>query len=88
MKKINFVVLGAASAALSPLPGTNFPEFPTKVAPTTAEKDNGNILQAYNQVNSNDVGLYRAFRNGLYVFPTQNFVKAGSNANDVCSVAA
>ena len=34
------------------------------------------------------MGPYRGFRNDLFVFPTQNIIKAGSNASDLSTIAA
>jgi hypothetical protein len=79
---------GANKAALGPLPATTFPKYPTVVTPLATELDNFNVLEAYNQVDGTSAGLYRALRNDLYIFPTQNMVVAGSNTADLCTIGS
>ena len=77
-------LLGAAEAAVGPLPKDNasFPKFATLVTPTAATDWDATMSQVLNGfVKSGTVlsGLYRAYRNDLYVFPTQKVSAKGAS---------
>jgi hypothetical protein len=86
----SFALISAVSSALtpSPIPGSTFPKYPTVVQPKSYELDNDNVTEDYNKVRGNISGLYRAFRNDLYVFPLQHFIAAETGSTDKCSIGS
>lgn len=71
--------MGASSAALCPLPTADYPLHASPAAPSVAGSTlngAGAVLPAYSTVGGTLLGPYRAFRNDLYVFPTQAVAKA------------
>lgn len=66
-------LLGGSQAILGPLPGSDFPKFPTTTNPTGGNVDGDYVKEDYSKsVNGVVHGLYRAYRNALYIFPTQS----------------
>ena len=92
MKFSILVLVGAASAAPSPLPtNTAWPARTGATLVTTGsnQEDNADyITDVYSKVGTVNAGPYRAFRNGLYVFPTQNITKATATPGDKGAVVA
>jgi hypothetical protein len=86
-------LLGVSSAVVTPgpLPNTAFPAHATPAtlvttAGATQEDNSGYITDVFSKVGTNIVGPYRAFRNGLYVFPTQKITKAAGSTGSKGSV--
>lgn len=78
----------ALTPTRGPLPTATFPKYPNVNAPAAGDLDGDNVKVEYSSSGSIQLGLYRALRNDLFIFPTQNFVKAGANAADTCSIGA
>lgn len=93
-QQATLALLGVVAAAPAPWPknGGNFPLFATPKAPATADSNAdaaGNVLLAYSKVGTVNYGPLRAYRNGLYTFPTQVITKADiATEASVAAVAA
>ena len=81
-----FGLIKAATPIKGPLPTSTFPRYATVNAPAATDLDGDHVKVEYSQQGANAIGLYRALRNDLFIFPTQNFVKAGSGTTDTCSI--
>jgi hypothetical protein len=68
--KTKLALLGVTNALMGPLPTSSFPKYPTTVSPKNDELDSGNLLIDFSKIANTVAGLYRAYRNDLYVFPT------------------
>ena len=77
-----------ASSILGPLPTSTFPRYATVNTPVATDLDGDHVKVEYSQQGANANGLYRALRNDLFIFPTQNFVKAGTGITDACSIGS
>jgi hypothetical protein len=82
-------LLGSASAVPTPgpLPINTYPSHATAAtlittAGATQEDDADFITAVYSKVGANTAGPYRAFRNKLFVFPTQKIAKATATAGN------
>jgi hypothetical protein len=84
----------ATAATAGPFPATAFPKFATvptfsNAATSTLVDANTNILPAFNLDGTIVKGPYRGFRNGMYVFPTQNVgAPNGTTATTAPALAA
>lgn len=85
-------LIGSATATATPgaLPDANFPKYPTVTAPSGAQLDADNVLQAYTDgvSTSTTCGPYRGFRNNLLVAPTQTLEAATTSAIQLVKAAA
>lgn len=91
MKSISILgLLGLSHAAVGPLPKTaTFPKFDTIKAPTTEVDAAGFVLVNYLKNNANHIsGPIVAYRNDLYVFPTQTLTAVASGDQTVTTAAS
>ena len=83
MKNIAVLALiGAANTKVAPIPTDlkKWPVYDTPAAPATKDQTEdaaGNVLEKFSTSTKTkaNLGPYRAYRNDLYVFPTQKVVK-------------
>lgn len=78
------LLIAAANAATGPLPKDNsvFPKFASTVTPSAAgdwNAGNSQVLDGFSKSGTTLAGNYRAYRNNLYVFPTQSISAKGAS---------